>query len=203
MTLTTTKPLILASSSPRRQELIRSLQLPYQIIVSDVDETTEPGLTPEQIVEQLSGRKASAVYERCKADLQELPEGIIIGSDTIVVLNEEILGKPKDEADAFRMLKSLQGREHHVYSGVACIDLQTGVQHVAHQRTAVWMKELTDERIRRYMATGEPMDKAGSYAIQGLGATIVERIEGDYFNVVGLPMSLLSDMLERFSVAVF
>lgn len=203
MTLTTTKTLILASSSPRRQELIRSLELPYQIIVSDVDETTEPGLAPEQIVEQLSGRKASAVYERCKADLRELGESIIIGSDTIVVLNEEVLGKPKDEADAFRMLKSLQGREHHVYSGIACIDLRTGARHVAHQRTAVWMKELGDERIRRYIATGEPMDKAGSYAIQGLGATIVERIEGDYFNVVGLPMSLLSDMLERFSVAVF
>lgn len=203
MSITTTKTLILASSSPRRQELIRSLQLPYQIIVSDVDETTEAGLAPEHIVEQLSGRKASAVYERCKADQAELRDGVIIGSDTIVVLNGEALGKPKDEEDAFRMLKSLQGKEHHVYSGVACIDLQTGLRYVDHQRTAVWMKGLTDERIRRYIATGEPMDKAGSYAIQGLGATIVERIEGDYFNVVGLPMALLSDMLDRFSIAVF
>lgn len=196
------KKLILASSSPRRQELIRSLQLPYEIRVSDVNEDTEPGLTPQEIVEQLSSRKAGAVFEAYKVEQPEGTEGIIIGSDTIVVLDDAVLGKPKDKQDAFRMLKGLQGRRHQVFSGVACIDLATGKALVSHQVTFVYMKPLTDEQIERYIGTGEPMDKAGSYAIQGLGATIVERIEGDYFNVVGLPLSLLSSLLGDLGVAV-
>lgn len=203
MSINGEKVLILASSSPRRQELIRSLNLPYRIIVSDADETTEPGWIPSQIVEELSGRKARTVYERCKVELAPDEQGVVIGSDTIVVLDGEVLGKPKDEDDSFRMLKALQGRRHQVYSGVVCIDLATGETHGAHGVTEVYMKPLTDERIRSYIRTGEPKDKAGSYAIQGLGATIVERIEGDYFNVVGLPMSLLSDLLGRLGVAVF
>lgn len=203
MSITTTKFVILASSSPRRQELIRSLSLPYRIEVSDVDETTAPGQTPEQIVEELSERKARAIYERYKSQPLEGGDGVIVGSDTIVVLDGEVLGKPRDEEDAFRMLKRLQGRQHEVFSGVACIGLADGRTSVSHERTVVRMKQLSDERIRRYIATREPMDKAGSYAIQGIGATIVERIEGDYFNVVGLPMSLLSDMLAEFSLAVF
>ncbi|MFH5182231.1 Maf family protein [Paenibacillus sp. TAB 01] len=196
------KKLVLASSSPRRQELIRSLQLPYEIRVSDVNEDTEPGLTPQEIVEQLSSRKAGAVFESYKVEPSAAAEAIIIGSDTIVVLDDAVLGKPKDKQDAFRMLKSLQGRGHRVFSGVACIDFATGKTLVSHQVTFVYMKPLTDEQIERYIDTGEPMDKAGSYAIQGLGATIVERIEGDYFNVVGLPLSLLSDLLGDLGVAV-
>lgn len=202
MSITISKKLILASSSPRRQELIRALQLPYEIRVSDVNEDTEPGLSPKEVVEQLSSRKASAVYESYKVEYADRAEGIVIGSDTIVVLDGEVLGKPKDKQDAFRMLKALQGRAHQVYSGVACMDLHTSQKLVAHQVTLVYMKPLTDEQIERYIDTGEPMDKAGSYGIQGLGATIVERIEGDYFNVVGLPMSLLSDLLRRLGVAV-
>ncbi|MFE5320155.1 Maf family protein [Paenibacillus sp. NPDC056579] len=200
MTITMQKKLILASSSPRRQELIASLRLPFEIKVSDVSEDTEPGLSPAEVVEQLSSRKAAAVCEMYKE--QQRNDGIVIGSDTIVVLNGEILGKPKDKADAFRMLNGLQGREHYVYSGVACIDLSTGKQIVSHQVTLVYMKPLTKTQIERYIDTGEPMDKAGSYGIQGLGATIVERIEGDYFNVVGLPVSLLSDLLQQFGIAV-
>ncbi|CAG7655343.1 Maf family protein [Paenibacillus allorhizosphaerae] len=203
MSIASEKTIILASSSPRRQELIRSLNRPYEIIVSSVDETTDPGLSPAEIVEQLSSRKAQAVYERCKAESRFETGSVIVGSDTIVVQGGEVLGKPKDAEDAFRMLRSLQGRGHQVYSGVAVIDLQTGVQHVSHRKTNVRMKPLADEQIRRYIATGEPMDKAGAYGIQGLGATIVEEIEGDYFSVVGLPMSLLSDLLARFSIAVF
>ncbi|CAG7631085.1 dTTP/UTP pyrophosphatase [Paenibacillus solanacearum] len=203
MSIASEKPIILASSSPRRQELIRSLNLPYEIIVSSVDESTEPGLSPADIVEQLSGRKAQAVYERCKAEARYGNGGVVVGSDTIVVLDGEVLGKPKDGEDALRMLRALQGREHEVFSGVAVIDMQTGERHVSHRRTNVRMKPLDDEKIRRYIATGEPMDKAGSYGIQGLGATIVEEIVGDYFSVVGLPMSLLSDLLARFDVAVF
>ncbi len=203
MSITTTKIVILASSSPRRQQLISSLSLPYRIEVSDVDETTDPGRTPSQIVEELSERKARAIYERYEREPAQAEDGVIVGSDTIVVLDGNVLGKPRDEEDAFRMLKRLQGREHEVYSGVACIGLADGRTSVAHERTVVRMKPMSDERIRRYIATREPLDKAGSYAIQGIGATIVERIEGDYFNVVGLPMSLLSDMLADFFYCCF
>ncbi|WP_282941271.1 Maf family protein [Paenibacillus sp. RC67] len=200
MSITVQKKLILASSSPRRQELIRSLQLPYEIRVSDVNEDTEPGLRPDEIVEQLSSRKALAVCEMYKKEHRT--DGIVIGSDTIVVVDGEVLGKPKDKQDAFRMLNSLQGRKHEVFTGVACIDLSTGQQLVSHHVTSVYMKTLTPTQIERYIDTGEPMDKAGSYGIQGLGATIIERIDGDYFNVVGLPVSLLSDLLERLGIAV-
>lgn len=192
--------LILASSSPRRQELIGSLQVPYCIRVSDVDETTEPGMKPADIVESLSLRKATAVAGQMKNE-PEL-DGVIIGSDTIVVWNGEVLGKPVDEADAVRMLMQLQGNTHEVYSGIACLSERQGFSIVSHRVTKVTMKSLTGDQIKRYVATGEPMDKAGSYGIQGLGATIVERIEGDYFNVVGLPISLLADMLRQFGIEV-
>lgn len=186
--------LILASSSPRRQELIRFLQLPFAIRASHAKEDTPEGMPPPDIVETLALRKAAAVAEACKASGEF---GIIIGSDTIVVLDDTVLGKPTNEQHAFEMLKALQGRSHTVYSGVACIESESGKYHVAHRRTTVRMKPLTDEQIRRYIATGEPMDKAGSYGIQGVGAVLIEGIEGDYFNVVGLPVSLLADMLER------
>ncbi|HZG87053.1 Maf family protein [Paenibacillus sp.] len=187
------KTLILASGSPRRQELIRLLSMPVEVLPSDADETTEPDWEPARIVEELSLRKALAVRER----LPEGREGIIVGSDTIVVLDGRALGKPRDADDAASMLASLQGRSHEVYTGLALVDAATGRRAAAHQATRVWMKPMDAERIRRYIATGEPMDKAGSYAIQGIGAVLVERMEGDYFTVVGLPVSLLADMLER------
>lgn len=191
--------LILASSSPRRQELIRSLGLPYIIRVSDADETVEGEITPSEMVEMLSLRKAATVREQLRSSGEQ---GVIIGSDTIVVFDGKVLGKPADEQDSFRMLKWLQGATHQVYSGIACVDAATGKQAVAHRITQVRMKPLSDEQIWRYIATGEPKDKAGSYAIQGLGATIVDSIEGDYFNVVGLPLSLLSDLLLEFDIRV-
>ncbi|MCM3270886.1 Maf family protein [Paenibacillus elgii] len=196
MTLTTSKTLILASSSPRRQELIRFLQLPFVVQASDADETTDPGLTPSQIVEELSRRKALAVLSRLKADDSVPEDGVVIGSDTIVVWQGEVLGKPQDEADAFRMLCALQGTEHEEYSGIACIELtadnapngESGDTEVSvtrlpgavyaksadrltgscrmtvgHSMTKVGMKPLTDEQIRNYIRTGEPMDKAGAY----------------------------------------
>ncbi|MDR6554038.1 Maf family protein [Paenibacillus qinlingensis] len=191
--------LILASSSPRRQELIQSFGLPYIIRVSDADETVEQKITPSELVELLSLRKASTVRDMLE-DQEKF--GIIIGSDTVVVYNEEILGKPVNEQDAFRMLKELQGNTHQVYSGVACVDAATGRQVVSHSVTNVRMKPMSDEQILRYIATGEPKDKAGSYAIQGIGATIISGIEGDYFTVVGLPLSLLSDLLLTFDIQV-
>jgi septum formation protein len=195
------KIVLLASSSPRRQELIRSLGIPYEVRASHADETTEPGLAPARIVETLSLRKAIAVYDAMRRD-GDVRGAVIVGSDTIVVLDNEVLGKPRDEGDALRMLKALQGRAHVVYSGVACLDAATGRSAVAHKATTVHMKPLDEARIRRYIATGEPMDKAGAYAIQGIGATFVDRIEGDYFNVVGLPVALLADMLPAFGIDV-
>ncbi|KQX49095.1 Maf family protein [Paenibacillus sp. Root444D2] len=191
--------LILASSSPRRQELIQSLGLPYIIRVSDADETVEEKISPAELVEVLSLRKAETVLEMLEASEKE---GIIIGSDTVVVYHDEVLGKPVDEQDSFRMLKALQGSTHQVYSGVACVDAATGKQVVSHRVTHVKMKSMSDAQILRYIATGEPKDKAGSYAIQGIGATIVESIEGDHFTVVGLPLSLLSDLLLSFEIQV-
>lgn len=191
--------LILASSSPRRQELIQTLGLPYIIRVSDADETVEGKMTPSEFVETLSLRKASMVREMLDADDKH---GIIIGSDTIVVYQDEVLGKPVDEHDAFRMLQALQGSTHQVYTGVACVDAATGKQVVSHRVTHVKMKTMSEAQILHYIATGEPKDKAGSYGIQGIGATIVEAIEGDYFTVVGLPLSLLSDLLLNFDIQV-
>lgn len=191
--------LILASSSPRRQELIRSLGLPYEVISSDVDETVDDQLSPAEVVEVLSLRKAQAVCELIDTSDKK---GIVIGSDTIVVFEGQVLGKPTDKQDSFRMLSSLQSRTHQVFSGIACVDSETGICKVSHQITNVKMKPLTNEQIHRYIATGEPRDKAGSYAIQDLGATIIEGIEGDYFNVVGLPLSLLSDLLKAFDIQV-
>lgn len=199
MTTIQQKTLILASSSPRRRELIASLRLPVTIIPSEADETVAAGLAPGEIVEALAYRKASEGARLASANGQE---GIVIGSDTIVVLHGEVLGKPLDERDAERMLTALQGRSHEVYTGVSCIETSTGKELTRHRMTSVHMKPLTNAQIRSYIATGEPMDKAGSYAIQGIGAIMIHEIAGDYFNVVGLPLSLLADMLADFEVTI-
>ncbi|GEC91281.1 MULTISPECIES: Maf family protein [Brevibacillus] len=188
-------PLILASSSPRRRELLQTLGLSFTVITSDVDETTAGHLSASEVVEELSLRKAKEVASR-------LTEGVVLGSDTVVVLDGQILGKPVDEMDAYRMLSMLQGQEHTVYSGVALIDVETGRAEVSHSLTDVRIRALTEQEIKSYIATGEPMDKAGSYAIQGIGATIVEGITGDYFTVVGLPLGLTSALLTRFGMPI-
>lgn len=188
-------PLILASSSPRRRELLQTLGLSFTVITSDVDETTAEHLSASEVVEELSLRKAKEVASR-------LTEGVVLGSDTVVVLDGQILGKPVDEMDAYRMLSMLQGQEHTVYSGVALIDVETGRAEVSHSLTHVRIRALTEQEIKSYIATGEPMDKAGSYAIQGIGATIVEGINGDYFTVVGLPLCLTSTLLTRFGMPI-
>lgn len=192
--------LILASSSPRRQELIKMLRLPYRIAVSDIDESMPHGTPPDAYVERLSLRKAKAVSDRIRENGGE--PGIVIGSDTVVVLDGDILGKPADERDAFAMLKKISGRTHQVYTGITCIGTESGKTVTRHEVTHVTMKRLTDDQIRRYIATGEPLDKAGAYAVQGIGATIVEKIEGDYFNVVGLSIRVLSEMLAEFGIDV-
>ena len=191
--------IILASTSPRRQELISSLRIPYEIKPSHVEEETPEEWTPLEIVEGLALRKAEAVHQTC---LGQTEPCIIVGSDTIVLIDNQVLGKPKDDHEAYTMLSSLQGKTHEVYTGVACIDVLTGRTLINHRVTSVTMKPLSDRKIQAYVNSGEPFDKAGSYAIQGLGATLIDGIHGCYFNVVGLPLSLLTDMLSELGMDV-
>lgn len=201
-----TSRLVLASSSPRRKELVASLDLslPVSVLSPDVDETLEPGWTPMETVKHLSALKAQAAFDWLRENAGEAErEAVIVAADTVVAVDGEILGKPIDDSDAARMLMLLQGRRHEVFTGVAVQHAYTGEASVAYRMTKVRMKSFTAEKARRYAATGEPRDKAGAYGIQGLGATLVEELEGCYFNVVGLPLSLLADMLEPYGIQAF
>ncbi len=174
------KKIILASSSPRRKELLATAGLEFQIHVKDVDETIPEGTPPADAAKMTAKKKAAAVADGFR-------DSVVIGADTIVVANGRILGKPKDEADAVSMLTMLSGIEHEVITGV-CIICGDKTESFA-QISKVKFYDLTADEISAYVATGEPMDKAGAYGIQGLGCTLVERIEGDYFNIVGLPVA--------------
>jgi septum formation protein len=189
------RPIILASGSPRRKELLAGLGLRFSVIPSNVSEEVTEQYSPAGLVEELAFRKAEAVAKEAK-------EGLVIGSDTIVVLNDEILGKPKDEEDAFAMLSKLQGQAHVVYSGLAIIDVDKKMDKLGHQATQVTMRAVSDTEIRQYIATKEPMDKAGAYAIQGFGSIFVEQIVGDYFSVVGLPLRLTALYLKECGIDV-
>ena len=184
--------LILASGSPRRRQLLEQLGLTFTVRSSDVDESVSPGLTPAQVVESLSARKGEAV-----AQLSQ-PGDLILSADTVVALEGTILGKPRSREEAAAMLSALSGRTHQVYTGVTL--LQDGRRLTGHEVTAVTFRPLSPEEIAAYVSTGEPMDKAGAYGIQGLGALLAERLEGDYFNVMGLPLCRLGQMLSRFGV---
>ena len=181
------KKVILASGSPRRRELLTEAGITFVIDVSDVDETVE-GL-PAEMVAVLAERKARAVAEK-------YDEGLVIGSDTLVALDDCALGKPEDDDDARRMLKNLSGRTHDVLTGVCLIDAKTGKTLVSTVRSGVVFREVTDEEIEEYIATGEPRDKAGAYAIQQRGSLFVERIEGDFYNVVGLPLERVDALMQ-------
>ncbi|WP_245948270.1 Maf family protein [Paenibacillus sambharensis] len=193
---------VLASASPRRRLLMDSLglRIPVEIVASDADETTPDEWLPAKVVEQLAVRKAEAVRGRILSEGGMQPSAVIVGADTIVVLNGDKLGKPADAEEAAAMLNRLQGKPHEVFTGVALIDLHSGRMRAESRVTRVHMKPLDAARIERYIASGEPKDKAGSYGIQGLGAVLVDRIEGCYFNVVGLPVSLLAELLADFGV---
>ncbi|TFE30697.1 Maf family protein [Cohnella luojiensis] len=192
--------LVLASASPRRQELIALLGLPIRILPSHVEEDTPEDWTPSQIVEGLSLRKALAVKEKLTnpADVSS----IIVGSDTIVVLNGKVMGKPRDEHEARLMLEQLSGNTHEVFTGVTCVRISDAKTVTSHRVTKVRMRSLSAEQISRYVDTGEPMDKAGAYGIQEIGSLLIESIEGCYFNVVGLPVSLLAVQLEQFDIKI-
>lgn len=189
------KKIILASSSPRRQELLKQIGLRFEVKVNDVDETIPAGMPPHQAVCELACRKAKGITELD-------PGTIVIGADTIVVHGDRILGKPTDRADAVETLRSLSGSEHLVITGFCVTEAATGKVVKANETTRVFFRRLTDAEIKAYVESGESMDKAGSYGIQGLGALLVEKIDGCYFNVVGLPISHLSQVLKSFGIEI-
>ena len=185
--------IILASASPRRRELLERIGITnFTVAAPNVDESVEPGLSPAAMVETLSLRKARAAAEHFG------PDELIIAADTVVALDGAVLGKPRDKNDAFSMLSALSGRENRVYTGVTV--LQGDKIITEHEATAVTFRALTPDEIWGYIATGEPLDKAGAYGIQGVGALLVSGIRGDYSNVMGLPVFRLGRILREFGL---
>lgn len=190
------RPLILASASPRRRELMALLGVPFRVVPADIDELLPGGLPPEWVAVTLAREKALAIA-------QSEQNGIVLGADTIVVCQGEVLGKPRDANEAMQMLSQLNGREHQVLTGVVLLEVvdRSVVREQSDVvRTRVWFRQVGEDHLRRYIATGEPIDKAGAYGAQGYGSTLIERIEGCYFNVVGLPVSRVCAMLEAWGV---
>jgi septum formation protein len=191
-----TQTLVLASGSPRRKEILENLGIIPKVIVSKVDESiVDITLDPADYTMALSSLKAQAVAK-------ELDKGLVIGSDTVVVDEGKILGQPSDEIAAFDMLTSLSGKWHSVISGISVINVETGEEVTDYEETRVCFKKLSDAEIHAYIATGEPMDKAGAYGIQGVAGLFVERMEGGYYNVVGLPLYKLYCILQKFNYSL-
>ncbi len=187
--------IVLASASPRRKELLELLGLRFEVEPSNYDEETVSGSEPHEMVRELSLGKARAAAAKHR-------DAFIIGADTIVVLGNKVMGKPHTASEAKKMLHTLNGKVHAVITGFTILDTETGKVLSRSVETKVHIRKLTPEEIDNYVRTKEPLDKAGGYAIQGLGAVLVERIEGDYFNVVGLPLSALAEGLKEFGVPV-
>ncbi len=177
--------LILASQSPRRKELLGLFHISFTIQVADIDETMDPGKSPQEEVARVSRMKALAIARE--------PGDVVIAADTIVVCDGQVLGKPLDEEDAFRMLRLLSGRDHQVMTGMTVLRDDREVVHT--EITHIHFRPLTDREILAYIRTGEPMDKAGSYGIQGGAALFAEKMAGDYYNVIGLPVCRLGQIL--------
>ena len=184
------KEIILASTSPRRKEILSMFLDRFTILATQTDETVPDGLSPEQVVLLLAERKA-----RAAAALTTTDSAAVIGADTVVALQGEILGKPADRAQAARMLRKLSGQAHSVYSGV-CV-LWEGRAYTGFEQTRVFMRSITEQDLAAYIATGDCDDKAGAYAIQGRAGLFIERIEGPYHNVVGLPLYTLGQIFNR------
>jgi septum formation protein len=182
-------PLVLASQSPRRAELIGRLGLTFETLPADIDERYLSGETPPQHAERLSREKALKIAA-------DRPDALVVGSDTIVVIDGEVLGKPRDRDHAIEMLTRLSGREHEVCTGVAVA--HRGRVESGLERVKVRFRVLDGRACERYVDTGEPMDKAGAYGIQGFGSALVEGIQGDYFAVMGLPVVRMLELIERF-----
>lgn len=184
-------PLILASASPRRRELLTAAGFIFEVDVADVDETRHPGEPAGAYVRRVAFAKAQTVASR-------RPDAMVLGADTVVVLDEEVLGKPVDDADAARMLTALSGRDHRVLTAVALVGPGTSVDTI--EETLVWVHVLTPADITAYVESGEPRDKAGAYGIQGRASRFIHKIEGSYTNVVGLPVAAVDRLLRRVTV---
>lgn len=189
------RQIILASNSPRRKQLLQMIGLEFTVKTSNFDETGKLDLDPIQLVEYLSFQKAQSVAIKH-------PNMIVIGADTVVVLDKKIIGKPKNSTDAKKILRKLSNKMHLVITGYAIIDTSTTRRVTNSVTSKVFMKKIPEKQIESYVKTGEPLDKAGAYGIQGLGSILINKIEGDYFNVVGLPIKELTTDLERFGVSV-
>ena len=185
------KDMILASSSIRREEILKNYNLKFRIIKSDIIETVDNKDTPEELVMSLAFRKAYSVAKY-------YTKSIVIGADTVVVYKGEILSKPKNSDDAFRMLSLLSGETHEVLTGISILNVESNQKIIDFERTSVKFRNLDKDIIDTYISTKEPVDKAGSYGIQGIGALLVERIDGCYLNVVGLPLVRLDKLLNKF-----
>lgn len=187
--------LILASASPRRREILENAGLEFEVITQNADESSisSDGIPVSTYVQELALLKGAA----CARSVKCRDEALVISADTVVCMDNEILGKPKDEANAYDMLKMLSGKTHSVYTGICVMNLKTGKSECRACETKVTFKQLCDDEIWSYIKTGEPMDKAGAYGIQGIGGIFVSHIDGDYLNVVGLPLSLLCDVLKN------
>lgn len=182
--------IVLASTSPRRAELLKQIGIEFDLAPGNVQERPHPDEAPADYITRLARAKVMAVAREREA-------GLIIGADTVVVLDAQLLGKPKDEADAERMLRSLSGRWHAVMTGVALYDVATGQEVADFDKTLVRFARLSNQEIEWYVKTSEPMDKAGAYGIQGLGGLFVDEIAGNYYNVVGLPLPLVYRLARR------
>lgn len=186
--------IVLASASPRRQELLRQIGCGFRVVVSDAEELSGDGISPEQLAVENARRKAEDVAAK------EGGNAPVLGADTVVAVDETILGKPKDETDAVRMLRLLSGRQHFVYTGIALA--YRGEVYGDVVRTEVWVDELSEKEIDAYIATGEPMDKAGAYAVQGIAAKFIPRIDGSFSNVVGLPLHAVKELARKVGIVL-
>lgn len=195
--------IILASASPRRKELLQQLGVDFLVFPAQGEEEAT-GSDPKTIVMELARKKAGEIYEKIIEARADGKDSIVIGADTIVVNEGKILGKPKDKEDACAMLTGLSGRTHEVYTGVSLWIRENGkkVQYTFYERTVVTMFPLSEQEIRAYADSGEPHDKAGSYAIQGRGAAFIEKIDGDYNNVVGLPIARIYQELKQLGIMI-
>ena len=185
-------PILLASGSPRRRDFLASVQIPFEVVRPEVDETPRPGEPPDQTVRRLAAAKAEAGHLANPRDV-----GLVLAADTEVVLDHRALGKPRDRADARAMLAELSGRDHDVITGFCLLDQASGRREIGLAATRVWFRALDGDEIAGYVDTDEPLDKAGAYACQGIGAFLIARVEGSYTNVVGLPLGQVIETLRR------
>lgn len=195
--------IILASASPRRKELLKQIGLDFIVFPAQGDEVSDKTI-PRDIVVELAQKKAGEIYEKAIAAGVGRQDSIVIGADTIVVFEDRVLGKPISEKDAVEMLTMLSGKTHDVYTGVSLWMRENGkkVQYSFYEKTEVTMYPIRQEEIEAYVKSGEPMDKAGSYGIQGLGARFIQKINGDYNNVVGLPVARIYQELAQLGIAI-